>query len=42
MPRMRPLVLVGIAAGVLVVAAWLLWAWASGGFCNPPPGAACL
>jgi hypothetical protein len=30
------------AVGIVLVGAWLAWAVLSGGFCNPPPNAACL
>jgi hypothetical protein len=26
----------------VIAIAWVAWAWLSGGFCTPPPGAACL
>ena len=31
-----------VLVAVAIVGGWLLWAWLSGGFCTPPPGAACL
>ena len=31
-----------VALVAVVVIGWLAWAWLSGGFCSPPPGAACL
>jgi len=34
-------VLAAIALLAVVAIAWLAWAWLSGGFCTPPPGAAC-
>jgi len=40
MTNRQVLVGIGLVLACIVIG-WLVWAWASGGFCVAPPGSAC-